>query len=103
MPGLLSVLVYLLVFIVLVELLNYILIVLVQIYFKCAYMSLCEIFLAFSTDLTKPAALFSSAMLRMSPRKSSMACSAVCMCTTNREAARDNGLGSFAARSAISA
>ena len=81
-----------------IELLN-----LVLIYFMGAYMSLYELFPAFSIDLTKPAAFFSSARLRTTPRKSSMASSDVCMCTTKREPRRDKGLGSFLARSATSA
>lgn len=75
----------------------------VQIYFMFAYMSLCGLFPAFPTDFTKPADFFSSARLRMTPRKSSMASSDVCMCTTKRGPARYKGLGRLLARSSTSA
>lgn len=78
-------------------------ITIVQIYFMCAYMSLYEPLLVIPTDLTKPAAFFSSARLWITVKKSLMARSDVCMCTTRREPAKDKGSGSLLARSATSA
>jgi hypothetical protein len=54
-------------------------IIIEQIYFICAYVSLYELFPAFPTDLTNSAVRFFSARLRITVRKSSVACSDVCM------------------------